>query len=110
MSKYITLSFTLYSFDCVWHLLEVESLSVEEILAETCADTLSDGSSNVLSDDDDSESYSDFEPEIARKIKTTVHLSAVIEKEEMPRIKTAAIKVRFMQLGGTATWQEQVTI
>jgi hypothetical protein len=99
MSKYITLSFTLYSFDCVWHLLEVESLSVEEILAETCADTLSDGSSNVLS-----------EPEIARKIKTTVHLSAVIEKEEMPKIKTAVIKVKVMQLGGTATWQEQVTI
>jgi hypothetical protein len=46
-------------------------------LAETCSDTLSDGSSDVLAecgDDDnvDSESYSDFDPEIAKKIKKTV--------------------------------------
>jgi hypothetical protein len=51
-----------------------KSLCVVEILAETCADTVSDGRSDVLqecNDDDDdnvdSESYSDFEPEIARK-------------------------------------------
>jgi hypothetical protein len=47
-------------------------------LAETCVDTSSDGPSDVLngSDDDDdnfdSESYSYYEPETARKIKKTV--------------------------------------
>jgi hypothetical protein len=46
---------------------------VEGILAETCAGTLSDEPSDVLiesdEDDVDDESYSDFEPEIAGKIK-----------------------------------------
>jgi hypothetical protein len=55
-------------------------MSAEEILAATCIDTLSDGPSDVLSesDDDDNvdkESYSDFEPEIASKIKLC-HLSS----------------------------------
>jgi hypothetical protein len=47
-----------------------KSLSAEDILAETCADTLSDELRDVLSesDDDVNESYSDFEHEIARKI------------------------------------------
>jgi hypothetical protein len=48
-------------------------MSVEEILAETCTDTLSRGLSNVLSesdDDDENESYNDFEPDIAKKLKT----------------------------------------
>jgi hypothetical protein len=56
-------------------------LSAEEILTETCFDMLSDGPSDVLSESDDddveNESYGDFEPEIARKIKKTVcHLSS----------------------------------
>jgi hypothetical protein len=50
-----------------------KSLCVVEILAETCAGTVSDGRSDVLQecndgdDNVDNESYSDFEPEIARK-------------------------------------------
>jgi hypothetical protein len=56
-------------------------LSEEEILVETCADTLSYRPSGKLSesggdDDVDNESYSDFEPETAGKIKKSVrHLS-----------------------------------
>jgi hypothetical protein len=45
-------------------------------LAESFADTLTDGPNDVLSESDDnvdSESYSDFEPEISRKIKKTMH-------------------------------------
>jgi hypothetical protein len=46
---------------------------------------LSDGPSDVLSESDDdveNESYSDFEPEIARKIKKTVcHLSSDSESQ-----------------------------
>jgi hypothetical protein len=51
-------------------------------LAKICTDILSDGASDVLSgsdsggcdDDDDvnNENYSDFKPEIARKMKETV--------------------------------------
>jgi len=34
----------------------------------------------------------------------------VFQKVGMPRKKTAIIKLRFMQLDRTATWQEQVII
>jgi hypothetical protein len=55
---------------------------VEEMLSETCDDSLPNEPSDVVSesDDDDSndnESYSDFEPEITRKIiKPVCHLSS----------------------------------
>jgi hypothetical protein len=68
-------------------------LSAEEILAESCADTLSDGPSDVLSESDDdyddddvdvdvdvdNKSYSGFEPEIARKMKNVCHLAGYSE-------------------------------
>jgi hypothetical protein len=51
---------------------------VEEILAETCSNTLSDGRSDVLSESGGGggggdENYGDVEPKTARKIKETVH-------------------------------------
>jgi hypothetical protein len=57
-------------------------LSAEDILAEMCADTISDEPRDVLSPSDDNndvdnDSYSDFDIEIARKIdKTVCHLSS----------------------------------
>jgi hypothetical protein len=47
---------------------------VEEILAETCSNTLSDGRSDMLSESGGGdENYGDVEPKTARKIKETVH-------------------------------------
>jgi hypothetical protein len=74
-------------------------------------DTLCEKPSDVLgvSDDDnaDSESYGDFEPEIARNINKLCTICLVVQKVGMPRNKTVMIKVRYMQGGwGAATWQE----
>jgi hypothetical protein len=51
-------------------------VSAEEILDETHADILYDGPRDVLSESNDNvnnKSYSDFQPEIASKLKKTVH-------------------------------------
>jgi hypothetical protein len=84
-------------------------------LAETCTDVVSGGPSYVLSKSDvdgddnaDNENYTDFEPEIARKIKKTVCHCIAIQKVEVPRNKTAMIEVRFMHCGGggeAGIWQ-----
>jgi hypothetical protein len=78
-----------------------KSLSVEEILAETCTDTLSGGPRDVLSEsdddnDDDNESYSDFEPGIARKMKRTAHHLSSDSEVGVSSKKTSMIKVIFM--------------
>jgi hypothetical protein len=64
-------------------------------------DTLCDRPSDDLSESDDdnadSESYSDFEPEIARNIKKLCTMCLVIQKVGVPRNRTVMIKVRYMQ-------------
>jgi hypothetical protein len=72
-------------------------LSAEQILTKTCADAVSDGPRDVLSESDDdnieNKSYSDFEPKIARKINCTICL--VTQKVGVPSKKTAMVKVTF---------------
>jgi hypothetical protein len=93
------------------------SLSAEEILVETCMDTLSDGASDMLSETDDDDdnvdsgSYGDFEPEIAMKVNKMAHHFRSDSEMRVLRNKTAMIKVRLCSWGGrNPTWQEQIII
>jgi hypothetical protein len=77
-------------------------------LAKTYADTLSDGPSDELSESDrddnvDNENYSDFEPDVARKL----HRLSGDSESGSTKQQDSYVKVTFMQLEETVTWQEQ---
>jgi hypothetical protein len=72
---------------------------------------LSDGPSDVLSecDDDnvDSKSYTDFESEIARKIKKTVHHLHTDSESGSAKKQDSDDKSMIYATEGTVTWQKQ---
>jgi hypothetical protein len=77
-------------------------------LAKTCDDTLSDGPSDELSESDrddnvDNENYSDFEPDVARKL----HRLSSDSESGSAKQQDSYVKGTFMQLEETVTWQEQ---
>jgi hypothetical protein len=76
-----------------------KTLSAEESLAETCNDTVSDGPSDVLNvSDDDDKTYSNFEPETARKIKKNVHHLSSDTESRTAKQKGSDNKMTFMKL------------
>jgi hypothetical protein len=87
-----------------------KNLSEEQILTKTCADAVSDGPRDVLSENDDdnieNKGYSDFEPKIARKINCTMSSDSESgsAKQEDSNGKS---DIFFADWRGAATWQGQ---
>jgi hypothetical protein len=80
-----------------------KTLSAEESLAETCNGTVSDGPSDVLSvGDEDDDTYSNFGPETARKIKKNVHHLSSDTESRSAKQQGSDNKMTFMKLSGGA--------
>jgi hypothetical protein len=85
-------------------------------LAKTCSDTLSDEPCDVLSDSDDNNaenaSYDDFESQIGRNIKKTVHHLSSHSESGSAKKQDGNNKSKIYAAGGGGggTWQKQAIL
>jgi hypothetical protein len=88
-----------------WRLLEAERVCLQKkfLLQHVMTHYLMDQVMLSESDDDDNvdnESYSDFEPEIGKKIKKILSHLSVIQKVEVSSNKISMIKINLCSCGG----------